>query len=107
MCAPSFLFSLILTCTASVRVNPNEFYWVRRQSAAQQEPVAPSAPTPPAQPGSATAAAASPRPPSYLSDDGIAYVVDAMPEVRSAQPALPPHPSERGGFVYINPPHAQ
>lgn len=94
MCAPSFsppLPWLILTICASVRVNPDEFYWVRRQSAAQREPVAP-APSP-AQPRSATV---SPRPPSYLSDDGISYVVNAVPEVRSTEPALLPHPSERG-----------
>lgn len=38
------------------------------------------------------------RPPSYVSDDGVSYVVDAAP--RSVAPTtdvpLPPHPSERG-----------
>lgn len=39
-----------------------------------------------------------PRPPSYVSEDGVSYVVNAAP--RSIAPTtdvpLPPHPAERG-----------
>lgn len=41
-----------------------------------------------------------PRPPSYVSDDGVGYVINAAPRSTvlfssDAQP-LPPHPAERG-----------
>ncbi|KAA8904533.1 hypothetical protein FN846DRAFT_26259 [Sphaerosporella brunnea] len=73
----------------SVRVNPDQFYWERRRSAALE----PNSPVP-SQPRSATM---SPRPPSYLSDDGVSYAINAVPEIRTVMDAqLPPHPSERG-----------
>ncbi|KAF8254153.1 hypothetical protein K440DRAFT_532996 [Wilcoxina mikolae CBS 423.85] len=75
----------------SVRVNPDEFYWVRRRSATPNSPhtISEEA-TSPIQRRSMTL---SPRPPSYLSDDGVSYVVNAVPEIRT-EPPLPPHPSE-------------
>ncbi|KAL6874850.1 hypothetical protein J3F83DRAFT_728879 [Trichoderma novae-zelandiae] len=67
----------------SVRVDPNRFFWQRNDAAE------------PAPPQTATA----PRPPSYASEDGVSYVVDAVP--RSTAPSSegeqqPVHPSERG-----------
>ncbi|ETS84107.1 hypothetical protein PFICI_02132 [Pestalotiopsis fici W106-1] len=74
----------------SVRVDPNRIYWQRND-----EP--PSSADTTARPATAN------RPPSYISDDGIEYVVEARP--RSMAPlsdmlvsnvSLPPHPSEAG-----------
>ncbi|QYS95547.1 hypothetical protein H0G86_002834 [Trichoderma simmonsii] len=67
----------------SVRVDPNRFFWQRNDSAQ---------PTPPPP-------TTGPRPPSYISEDGVSYVVDAVP--RSIAPSSesenqPVHPSERG-----------
>lgn len=68
----------------SVRVDPNRFFWQRNEAA--QAPA--SRPT------------TGPRPPSYASDDGVSYVVEAVP--RSIAPSSstsepqPLHPSERG-----------
>ncbi|KAL7951975.1 hypothetical protein V8C42DRAFT_23456 [Trichoderma barbatum] len=66
----------------SVRVDPNRFFWQRNDAA---------------QPASSPPASG-PRPPSYISEDGVSYVVDAVP--RSIAPAegdqQPMHPSERG-----------
>ncbi|GFP54476.1 hypothetical protein ACSS6W_002278 [Trichoderma asperelloides] len=68
----------------SVRVDPNRFFWQRNEAA--QAPA--SRPT------------TGPRPPSYASDDGVSYVVEAVP--RSIAPSSstsepqPVHPSERG-----------
>ncbi|KAI5802432.1 hypothetical protein FPQ18DRAFT_250762 [Pyronema domesticum] len=69
----------------SVRVNPNEFYWVKRQSAGAMA----TSPTSPV-----TGRRYQTRPPSYISDDGVSYVVNAVPEIRAPEPPLPPHPSE-------------
>ncbi|KAI5859122.1 hypothetical protein BZA05DRAFT_21966 [Tricharina praecox] len=77
----------------SVRVNPNEFYWIRRQSSGQA--LTPTSP----HTGSRRSMAMSPRPPSYLSDDGVSYAVNAVPEIRTMEPPLPIHPSERGRFL--------
>ncbi|KAK2043222.1 hypothetical protein LZ31DRAFT_468696 [Colletotrichum somersetense] len=72
----------------SVRVDPNRIYWQRNPNAA-------SNPGPPTSEGSHSG----PRPPSYASEDGVSYVVDARP--RSMAPAMtdvsmPPHLSEVG-----------
>ncbi|KAK9791731.1 hypothetical protein SCARD494_07520 [Seiridium cardinale] len=70
----------------SVRVDPNRIYW-------QRNDVTPT-------PGQDTASrpATANRPPSYASDDGVEYVVEARP--RSTAPLadmqLPTHPSEMG-----------
>ncbi|KAG6220858.1 hypothetical protein E4U34_002574 [Claviceps purpurea] len=58
----------------SMRADPNRLFWQRNES------VAPEALTPPTDVR---------RPPSYISDDGISYVVEARP--RSVVP--PPNPS--------------
>ncbi|KAG6048194.1 hypothetical protein E4U39_007626 [Claviceps sp. Clav50 group G5] len=58
----------------SMRADPNRLFWQRNES------VAPETATPPADVR---------RPPSYVSDDGISYVVEARP--RSVVP--PPNPS--------------
>ncbi|KAK2001569.1 hypothetical protein LX36DRAFT_667856 [Colletotrichum falcatum] len=70
----------------SVRVDPNRIYWQRNPNAASNV-------------GSSTQSRSGPRPPSYASEDGVSYVVDARP--RSMAPAMtealiPPHPSEIG-----------
>ncbi|KAH8687670.1 hypothetical protein BGZ60DRAFT_522319 [Tricladium varicosporioides] len=73
----------------SVRVDPNRLYWARNEAALQREQSARQTEN---RPQTAN------RPPSYISDDGIDYVVEAAP--RSIAPItdvpLPPHPSERG-----------
>jgi hypothetical protein len=71
---------------SSVRVDPDRLFWQRND---------PSNITPRLPEG-----IVGPRPPSYASDDGISYVVDAVP--RSIAPAtvetteMPTHPSEAG-----------
>ncbi|OTA90381.1 hypothetical protein M434DRAFT_369744 [Hypoxylon sp. CO27-5] len=74
----------------SVRVDPDRLYWQRNDQApmegSEEEHSRPET--------------AHTRPPSYASDDGVAYVVEARP--RSVVPLtdipLPPHPSE-GGYL--------
>ncbi|SPN99503.1 uncharacterized protein DNG_02355 [Cephalotrichum gorgonifer] len=70
----------------SVRVDPNRLFWQRNQDAAPDEP------------STSTETQSIHRPPSYASEDGVGYVVDAVP--RSIAPTtdvpLPIHPSERG-----------
>ncbi|RPB08156.1 hypothetical protein P167DRAFT_549156 [Morchella conica CCBAS932] len=73
----------------SVRVNPNQFYWVRRTS--MQQSTIPEG-REPISPGSHN----TPRPPSYVSEDGVSYalaVENALSPARP-EPPLPPHPSE-------------
>ncbi|OHW99420.1 hypothetical protein CSPAE12_01882 [Colletotrichum incanum] len=72
----------------SVRVDPNRIYWQRNPNA-----------TPNVGPPTAGESSSGPRPPSYASEDGVSYVVDARP--RSMAPTMtempmPPHPSEIG-----------
>ncbi|GKT60808.1 hypothetical protein ColTof4_00926 [Colletotrichum tofieldiae] len=72
----------------SVRVDPNRIYWQRNPNAA-----------PNVGPSTSGQSSNGPRPPSYASEDGVSYVVDARP--RSMAPAvteipMPPHPSEIG-----------
>lgn len=72
------------------RVDPNRIFWQRNQEAELQRQ------------NSASRAESRPstahRPPSYISEDGVDYVVEAAP--RSIAPTtdvpLPLHPSERG-----------
>ena len=65
------------------RVDPNRLFWQRNETSAS---------------GARPETRTGPRPPSYASDDGVAYFVDAAP--RSTAPTtdvpLPPHPSELG-----------
>ncbi|KAI1841376.1 hypothetical protein JX265_013476 [Neoarthrinium moseri] len=71
----------------SVRVDPNRIYWQRNEQQASSPEEEPAD-----QPRTAN------RPPSYASDDGVEYVVEARP--RSMAPLtdvpLPTHPSEIG-----------
>jgi hypothetical protein len=73
-------------------VDPNRIYWQRND---ETQAAASELSTPAARPSTAN------RPPSYASDDGIEYVVEARP--RSIAPAtvlaaeqLREHPSEVG-----------
>jgi hypothetical protein len=73
------------------RVDPNRIYWQRAEAArahVEQLPVIHADEIP----------SGAPRPPSYVSEDGVAYVIEAAP--RSIAPTvdvpLPQHPSERG-----------
>lgn len=78
------------------RVDPNRLFWQRNESAAGTEE-APRRPE----------TSAGPRPPSYVSDDGVSYVVEAAP--RSTAPResvsvpLPVHPSEVGRMGQMRP----
>ncbi|KAG0640927.1 hypothetical protein HOY80DRAFT_884035 [Tuber brumale] len=67
----------------SVRVNPDQFYWVRRTSA--------GAPTASARGRSDRNSRSTPRPPSYASDDGVTYAL--APHQLRRDPPLSPHPS--------------
>ncbi|KIN05727.1 hypothetical protein OIDMADRAFT_16961 [Oidiodendron maius Zn] len=69
----------------SVRVDPNRIFWQRNETAQER-------------PDSRTDRhQTTNRPPSYISEDGVHYVLEAQP--RSIAPAedvlLPPHPAER------------
>lgn len=74
---------------AAQRVDPNRLYWARNEAALQRQQSARQTEN---RPQTAN------RPPSYISDDGIDYVIEAAP--RSIAPTtdvpLPTHPSERG-----------
>lgn len=82
----------------SIRVDPDRIYWQRNPDA--QESEAQGMDTRRA--GTATG----PRPPSYVSEDGVDYVVEARPrsvapgafavQVEQVQAPLPIHPSEAG-----------
>ncbi|EQB47187.1 hypothetical protein CGLO_13694 [Colletotrichum gloeosporioides Cg-14] len=71
----------------SVRVDPNRIYWQRNPNATSND-----------SPSNSREVGSGLRPPSYASEDGVSYVVDARP--RSMAPGmtevLPPHPSEVG-----------
>ncbi|OAA65028.1 hypothetical protein ISF_04438 [Cordyceps fumosorosea ARSEF 2679] len=55
----------------SVRLDPDRLYWQRNEAATREEPI------PEAEPEQAQASGGR-RPPSYVSEDGVSYVVDAM-----------------------------
>lgn len=77
-----------LTDTYIQRVDPDRLYWQRNDQAhtegSEEEHARP--------------ATARTRPPSYASDDGVTYVVEARPRsmVPPTDVPLPPHPSEVG-----------
>lgn len=85
----------------SVRVDPNRIYWQRNEDLPEttEEEGESSSDS-----GSASThrPQQGPRPPSYASDDGVSYVVEAQP--RSIAPTtdvpLPVHPSEAGRVAY-------
>jgi len=72
------------------RVDPNRIFWQRNEAAALERQNSVSRAE---RPQTAN------RPPSYISEDGVDYIIEAQP--RSIAPTtevpLPPHPSERRG----------
>jgi hypothetical protein len=92
----------------SVRVDPDRIYWQRNDAAPETVAEDASSDSSPereangSQGESSTARTTAPRPPSYSSDDGVSYVVEAQP--RSIAPtmdvplrsSMPMHPSEAG-----------
>ncbi|CUS12085.1 unnamed protein product [Tuber aestivum] len=69
----------------SVRVNPDQFFWVRRANA--------GLPTTSGGRGqSSRDSRTAPRPPSYASEDGVTYAL--APHQLLRDPPRPPHPSE-------------
>jgi hypothetical protein len=86
----AFQISLYQHTDELQRVDPNRIFWQRNEAAAleRQNSVGRAG-------GRPTTAN---RPPSYISEDGVDYVIEAAP--RSIAPTtdvpLPPHPSERG-----------
>jgi hypothetical protein len=75
--------------TNSQRVDPNRIYWQRAEAArahARQIP------------GTPETDLGAQRPPSYVSEDGVAYVIEAAPRsiAPTADVPIPPHLSERG-----------
>ncbi|KAF4450649.1 hypothetical protein F53441_6310 [Fusarium austroafricanum] len=73
----------------TVRVDPDRLFW-QRNEAVDLSQIRPNT-------------RSGPRPPSYISEDGISYVVEAQP--RSTAPTtevpLPPHPSELGRVARV------
>ncbi|PWW75665.1 hypothetical protein C7212DRAFT_205118, partial [Tuber magnatum] len=69
----------------SVRVNPDQFYWVRRTSAGVPT-------TPGGREHSNRDNRTTTRPPSYASDDGVTYAL--APHQLRRDPPRTPHPSE-------------
>ncbi|KAI1408315.1 hypothetical protein F5Y13DRAFT_110517 [Hypoxylon sp. FL1857] len=74
----------------SVRVDPDRLYWQRNDQA----------PTEGGEEEHSRPETAHTRPPSYASEDGVAYVVEARPRsmVPPTDVPLPPHPSESRGL---------
>lgn len=68
------------------RVDPNRIFWQRNEAAARERQNQEERPT------------TANRPPSYISEDGVDYVIEA--QGRSIAPTtdvpLPLHPAERG-----------
>lgn len=107
--------------TSSQRVDPNRIYWQRNTESAsptieeEDEDEAEGSDSSSGEEGPSSRPRKGPRPPSYVSEDGVSYVVEARP--RSVAPVanvqmvpmpmpmpmpmpitspLPAHPSERG-----------
>ncbi|KAK3305150.1 uncharacterized protein B0T15DRAFT_189657 [Chaetomium strumarium] len=75
----------------SVRVDPDRMFWARNHNAAVEEESDVSSASGPGNTISSSGRTNIPRPPSYSSDDGVSYVVDARP--RSIAPrGHAPHP---------------
>lgn len=77
--------------TTHQRMDPNRIYWQRNEEVSLSRQSSQTAGPSQSRPSTA-------RPPSYISEDGVGYVVEAEP--RSIAPTtevpLPLHPSERG-----------
>ncbi|KAH6617592.1 hypothetical protein F5144DRAFT_498534 [Chaetomium tenue] len=92
----------------SVRVDPNRLYWMRNQHPAAAEEVSDISsngsgtgstdPTVSSMSSQSSGRAPVPRPPSYSSDDGVSYVVEARPRSMAPRANAPPvpHPSQNG-----------
>jgi len=88
----------------SVRVDPDRIYWMRNDTAHETAPEEDAAGSNHRgqRNGDDAGRTAIPRPPSYISEDGVSYVVEARP--RSVAPtmdvplrtSMPLHPSEAG-----------
>ncbi|KAN0112887.1 hypothetical protein V8E51_005838 [Hyaloscypha variabilis] len=74
----------------SVRVDPNRIFWQRNEEAALERQNSMSRSE--GRPSTAH------RPPSYISEDGVDYVIEAAPRLiaPTTDVPVPPHPSERG-----------
>ena len=70
-------------------MNPNLVHWQRINPTTES-------PQDINQPRTATHESEGPRPPSYISEDGVEYVLEAQPRSTVYDIPLPPHPSERG-----------
>ncbi|KAK4120072.1 hypothetical protein N657DRAFT_580447, partial [Parathielavia appendiculata] len=63
----------------SVRVDPNRLYWARNEHAQGEQVPNPTSSSASESTQSSISRTTVPRPPSYSSDDGVSYVVDARP----------------------------
>jgi len=72
------------------RVDPNRIFWQRNEEAALERQNSMSRSE--GRPSTAH------RPPSYISEDGVDYVIEAAPRLiaPTTDVPVPPHPSERG-----------
>ena len=100
--------------TCSQRVDPNRIYWMRNETSstsASQSATSAGSSAPTSRAGDTSAignensnsssrpgTSATRRPPSYASEDGVEYVVEARPRSIAPTGAVPlaPHPSEVG-----------
>jgi len=75
--------------TNSQRVDPNRIYWQRTETVRSHARQLPGTPETDLE---------AQRPPSYISEDGVAYVIEAAPRsiAPTADMPLPTQPSERG-----------
>ncbi|KAK2754720.1 hypothetical protein FQN54_006853 [Arachnomyces sp. PD_36] len=78
---------------SSVRINPNMVYWQRANETSNSDSDGRRS-SEEARPTTAN------RPPSYISDDGVQYVVEAQPRSTVYEP-LPVHPAERGRIAQM------
>lgn len=89
---PNVLYPAFSSLTHLQRVDPNLLFWRRTDSMHSDDDDDDHNEQHQERPSSS----ASHRPPSYISDDGVSYVVDAEPRSTVCYPELPVHPSEVG-----------
>lgn len=95
VCFSRRFWKLSVLLTVEQRVDPNRLYWARNERAATVEDEYDSSSSSSGSGGQAPGTRSNiPRPPSYSSDDGVSYVVDARP--RSIAPRSDSHPSQTG-----------
>ncbi|KAI0114459.1 hypothetical protein GGR51DRAFT_445842 [Nemania sp. FL0031] len=86
----------------SVRVDPNRIYWQRADSSSLTSLTSTTSSTSDDNNGGYSSNTAQRRPPSYASDDGIEYVVDARPRSIAPPSSIHSQPSTTGSQMSSN-----